>query len=266
MMRTKAMNLSWLIVLLAVGGAECVFAGTSAKLDLQHLRRAVSLSQFGERNLQKGNRERARRYFVEALEGIPELPSAHIGLGKIAMAEQDYKKALAEFQAAREGWKRLAGEVTDAYGAALNKELSRALIISQQVQGAPGSYQDRSGADYTAADGGSTGTTIQTVGMKEVARSARLLDTNTVPEPAARYVAVPGEVFFYIGNALYRLGKTEEAIRAWETSIERSPGFGPSYMNLALAYGQTGNLERARWCQERAAECGMTPAVAPIPR
>ena len=76
------------------------------------------------------------------------------------------------------------------------------------------------------------------------------------PDPD-ELMSAPGEVYFYIGYALYQLDRSTEALAAWETCREKSPKFALVHNNLALIYMRLGRLEQARESIERAQELGF---------
>jgi len=67
----------------------------------------------------------------------------------------------------------------------------------------------------------------------------------------------PGEVWFQIGNAQFRLGRLDEAIVSWETCAKKSPKFAQVHVNLAVAYWKQGRFDEARKALARATELGF---------
>jgi type IV pilus assembly protein PilF len=53
-------------------------------------------------------------------------------------------------------------------------------------------------------------------------------------------------VYLSLGQAAQRLGKTEEAIAAWEKSLNINPSMSPSYIELATVYFEKNDLPRAK--------------------
>jgi Flp pilus assembly protein TadD len=48
-----------------------------------------------------------------------------------------------------------------------------------------------------------------------------------------------------LGYVLYRLGRVDEAIAAFEEAIALWPGYAEAHGNLAIAYGKKGRIEEA---------------------
>lgn len=55
-----------------------------------------------------------------------------------------------------------------------------------------------------------------------------------------------GRVYLSLGQVAKRLGKTEEALAAWEKSINVDPGMVPSYLELAAMYFEKDDLPQAK--------------------
>jgi tetratricopeptide (TPR) repeat protein len=56
----------------------------------------------------------------------------------------------------------------------------------------------------------------------------------------------PGEIDFYIGNALFRLDRPDEALASWESCATKSPNFALVKINLAVAYWKKGRFDEAK--------------------
>jgi tetratricopeptide (TPR) repeat protein len=67
----------------------------------------------------------------------------------------------------------------------------------------------------------------------------------------------PGEVHFYIGNALFNLDRLDEALTAWETCARMSPKVSLAYNNLAVAYWKRGRVDLAMDSLDRAERLGL---------
>ena len=76
------------------------------------------------------------------------------------------------------------------------------------------------------------------------------------PAPSER-IGLSGTIDFYIGNALFRLGRLAEAVASWSASVERSPGLLPAYNNLAVGYWMLGRIDDARAVLAHAADRGL---------
>ena len=76
-------------------------------------------------------------------------------------------------------------------------------------------------------------------------RVAVLPNERTATVAEMRAMAEPGELHFYIGNALFNMNRLDEALEAWETCARMTPRFSLVYNNLAVAYWKKGRLDRA---------------------
>ena len=68
----------------------------------------------------------------------------------------------------------------------------------------------------------------------------------------------PGNGFYYLGMAYYRIGLFDNAVDAFKDSIKRSPSTPQAYYGLSLAYNKTGRYGDAAAIIERA--IGIDPA------
>jgi len=81
------------------------------------------------------------------------------------------------------------------------------------------------------------------------AQAARLLDASITPETSAA-------LDYTVGSLYLQLGRTQEAIRKYEISIEKFPNFFRAYQNIGFALVQEAEYERARDMLIKAIEIG----------
>jgi len=67
----------------------------------------------------------------------------------------------------------------------------------------------------------------------------------------------PGEIYFHMGNAQFRLNRIDEAITSWETCALKSPKFAMVHNNLAVAYWKKGRIGDAKKALTHAKELGF---------
>ncbi len=67
----------------------------------------------------------------------------------------------------------------------------------------------------------------------------------------------PGEFHFYVGNAMFQLGRVDGAVESWERCRDAKPRFAMVYNNLALAYWKQGRLDDAVAALDKAGELGF---------
>ena len=201
----------------------------------------------GVRALEKGKIDKAHKSLRRAVRAMPSFPPAHIALGHIAMHRQEYEQALLEYTTARDGYRNLGAEVaaleTERYAQArdsivtLEEEINNLRNPSTALfKGLPESERVQRLA--------------QLEGRLQQLQAIRLPGTHDSEEP-------PGEIHFYVGNALFRLGRLDEAVDAWATCSEVTPDFPLVYNNLAFGYWKKGDPERAAEYLDRAERLGF---------
>jgi tetratricopeptide (TPR) repeat protein len=77
------------------------------------------------------------------------------------------------------------------------------------------------------------------------------------PDEAAAHKPPP-EFYFHRGNALFRLGRAEEALASWERCVAEKPQFPLVYNNLAIIFMQQGRIDEALRSLSKAEELGVT--------
>lgn len=207
----------------------------------QNIVRASKFSNKGISWLQSGNVDKARDSFDKALREIPNYPSAHIGLGQIAMAEGAFEEALDHFNSAKEGYRELGEDLIDV-------EAKRYANAQREINQLQDSLQQMQSQSVSAG-----ATAIDSTKIISRIRQLQVIE----PPNKGKATEPPGEVFFYIGNALFQLNRRPEALEAWETCRDKSPKFAMVYNNLALAYMQAGRLEAAKESLAKAEELGF---------
>lgn len=230
----------------ATRSALCVLAGllsasALASVSSQELARAAKLSNKGVRALQTNHIERARESFDAALRVIPDFPGARIGLGQIAMSAADFELALEHFEAALAGYRELGESLLDI-------EARRYADAQRQINGLQDSIlhlQTRIAAN-----------SMVHIQIQEMLN--RITQLQAIAPPGRESVGEPpGEIYFHLGNALFQLGRTAEALGAWETCRDRNPAFALVHNNLAHAYVRMERFEAARESLNRAEELGF---------
>ncbi len=240
---------------LLLGVAVVAFGALAARaardVEERELRMAMGYAQRGLSTLQKGNVARAREDFDRALEKVPGLPDAHTGLGHLAMREQRFDDALQEYRRAEQGWKDMASirlRMETERFARSRDELQRLRSLQLELTQAASRAQSRS---MSSVGGGSN---LGQVERQQMEVEARIRNLEAMNAPTSGGVEdPPAEVFFFQGNALFDLKRTDEAIVAWEAAAKGMRKSGPLQNNLAVAYWKAGRLDDA-WSSLRRAE------------
>lgn len=238
------------VALLLVFGVAHAADDTTA-LDLK---RAARFTGQGLRALRSGNLDKARRSYRRALEILPMFPEAHLGLGHVAMREQRFGSALGSFRDASAGYRSMGGSLFELRMERYN-EAQRKIPQYRNRLVAMRNELDR----FSTGDGRRQHRATMSQLRAEIVRTERLIQqlqaiespTNDPEDP------VPGEIHFYIGNALMRTGHVDEAVESWKLCAERTPSFPLVHYNLAVAYWQLSRPEEARRSLTRAEELGF---------
>jgi len=206
--------------------------------------RANRSCELGDRALREGAYEQARAHFLQALEISPGFPPAQIGLGSLAMALGNFEEALERYEGARAGYEALGRALLDI-------EIRRYGDAPRVIGMFSDSMDNRSGTDENRATSTFSGT-APPPGRSFLARF------ESIGLPEGKHAGeAPGKIYFYIGNALYRLGRYEQAYAAYQRCIELTPGFSMVYNNLALVEWRRGNLPAAQAALAKAEELGF---------
>lgn len=218
MQRTRGIRIAVACVVLAAA------PGLAAD---RSLKGAQAECKKGEQALRSGDPAQAKQRFEKCRDAAPGYPAAELGLGHLAMAEKRFADALAFYQGAEAGYTKYGAELKDA-------ETKRYAETQSQIASLRDSINQLNAPATTAGDS-----------ALQISKLQNAIQQLEAIQPPRDDGGVPGEVYFYIGNAQFQLGKLDDAIRSWETCVERSDQFAMVHNNLALAYWKTGDLERA---------------------
>jgi tetratricopeptide (TPR) repeat protein len=231
-----------LIVMFVIVGLIASSAAAS-ETSSQQIAKANRFQMKAERALRSGKLDNAKELFNRALEAAPSFPSAHIGLGQLAMGEGNFDLALEHFEQARDGYAELGQALLDI-------RTKRFAEAQHQINTIEDQIRQIESQGKGAADG------MQAIDISKMQNQISQLQAIEMPDPADANEP-PGEIYFYIGNALYQLGRKDEALEAWETSRERSPDFAAVYNNLALIYFERRHAAKAKASLDKAEELGF---------
>lgn len=228
----------------AVTSAPCA---DPSVVDPDDLKRSTHLTGKGDKALRAGNLGKAVEHYRRALSIVPELPEAHIGLGHVWMQQRKFHSAYLAFQEARAGYENLSGDLfllrdqrhRDARQEAnyLRQQAAdlenEALNFEAQAAYAPNPQQ------------------LNNIARRLRARQDQLLtqasNLESVEAPTVDTLDhVPGELHFFLGNALLNLDRIDAAVAEWERCARKSPKFPLVYNNLAVGYWRLNDVSRAR--------------------
>lgn len=233
------------IASLAAAGLSLALLGARPTLLHDRIRVAQGYQKRGAEALRLGDLNRAEHSFRKAIEFYPELPDPHMGLGHIAMSRQRFQEALDEYARAR-----------DCYAKMTEDLLAARMETYRRGQEERWALEDLRRQLESPAIGVKLAPSLRQMKLTEIEQRSRTLG-NMEPPSAASMPDVPGEVHFHIGNALFRLGRLDEALAQWEIARGKTPDFGPLHNNLAVAYWKKGRFEEARESAARAESLGF---------
>lgn len=241
----------------SVLAAALFLAAATAALPVEPLpspgkvRQAGFYCQNAGRYMQAGNVKKARELYEKAIGVVKFMPEAHIGLGMIAMTDGKFEDALARFELARDGY--------DALGELLfDMEMTRWRAAQEEIRTIREQINTMRADMMRGKGGGSNPLAEQRI--RDWEGRIRNLEAIQIPERGSPQ-GPPGEVFFYIGNACFRLQRYDEARQAWETCAARSPKFPLVHNNLAILHWKAGRFDDARASIALAEQLGM--AISP---
>jgi tetratricopeptide (TPR) repeat protein len=245
----------WLRSAVLVVTATATAMGAASDTQERQLRRAMSDAASGMSALGKGNVKKARELFEQSLAAVPDYPEGHLGLGHIAMQEKRFEDALKEFQAAEAGYTSMSAVAAQMASARYSRSRDELQSLRAEL-----SKLDSQTMQNKAPQ---AGTTARDASESQVERDRtqlqsriRTLEAMNPPSSTGKPEA-PAEVFFFEGNALFDLKRTQEAIAMWEKARERNAKLPLVENNLAVAYWTTGRLDDARTAMERAEALGF---------
>jgi tetratricopeptide (TPR) repeat protein len=242
------MKLTTAIMLLAplVAAFQPTLAGDPSAEDLQ---RAGRYTNRGTKALTAGNLRKARGNFLDAVKIVPMYPDALTGLGHVAMREREFEAALFSFEQAKYGYSQIGSALfeirMDRYTQAQEKllELRHVLAALERRIGGNGN----NGGKGTYPLSGEVMRVQQTIQRMEAVQ----------PPNASDSARPPGEISFFIGNALMNLNRIDEAVAAWRACARETPSFALVYNNLAVASWIRGEISKAWSYAQRAEELGF---------
>lgn len=208
-----------------------------ARMAIPDVQRASGYCQSAERAMRAGNVRKARESLTKALVIMPNFPGAHMGLGHVALMEKRFADALREYQEARTDY----ALVNDAMMALKVRDYADSKLeivalqdeIRNQAKLAPVAFR-----------------------LNRLENAVQRLQRM---DPPTRQVLEepPGQIDFYIGNALHHLGRLDEAVASWEESVRKDHEIGPAYQNLAVGYWEQGRYAEARRTLAEAEKRGL---------
>lgn len=219
-----------------------------AEISARDLQKAASFSEHGGKILETGDVAKAKAEYEKALVAVASFPDAHLGLGHVAMKEGRFEDALKEYEAAKAGFAELGDAIFDL-------QVKRYNDTQRQIASLRDSLHNRQTTLNAGRGTGGDNTYVERQ-IAQLEEAIRRLEAVTMPTKDAPRDP-PGEVYFHLGNAQFRLNHLDEALAAWETCAIKSPRFPMVRNNLAVAYWKKGRFDEAKASLARAQELGF---------
>jgi len=220
---------------------------TAAPATPRDLQRAASECQEGTKLLMSGDVARAKDRFGKALGLVATYPDAHLGMGHVAMREGRYEDALKEYQQARDGYQELGESILDLQAKRYTETQRTIATLRDNLRNMTSqNAQENARVQPTQLEREVAATEDQIRRLEAVQMPSR--DNPTEP---------PGEIYFHMGNAQFRLDRNDDAIASWETCAAKSPKFGMVHNNLAVVYWKKGRFDDARGAIAHAKQLGF---------
>lgn len=220
--------------LLLLGAAAGALADDTSPRAIQQ---AAALCRKGGKALADGDKVRASEAFEKALAVLPNFPDAHLGLGHLALGEQRYEDALGSYLRARDGYIALGGALQQIREQNYRDTQQQIGQIRDQISSLGRNSTNARTDPRTEAEIARKLTTLQD--------QMRRLEAVEPPKPGES-AEPPAEVWFYIGNAQFRLERYDEARASWEQSAKLNPSFPMIHNNLAVTYWKAGRFADAQ--------------------
>jgi len=214
-----------------------VLPARATEANARTIQQASALCRKGAKALQAGDKAEASARFEKALSVLPDFPDAHVGLGHVAMSEGNFEGALNSYQRARNGYL--------SFGSMLQSLREENFRETQRRMGQIRDQIDSLGHASTNARTDPRTEAEITRSLTALQDELRRLEAVEPPKENAG-ADPPAEVWFYIGNAQFKLEKYDEARASWETSAKLNPGFPMIHNNLAVIYWKAGRFNDAQ--------------------
>ena len=220
-------------------GLAVLIAVPCAALDSKGVARAQSQIGKGEKQLEKGNYDKAEQYFENAIEIQPELPMSYVDMAAVRIGQERFADALELLDQADRRyveWQQL------------EQEMQLAGQQSANTQARDMAFMDDGGAGRITGGAQARSQRNNINDQKHLADNQWGGKEND-PRPA--------QLFYLKGVAEVRLGHRDEGIAALQECLDRDPTHGLAHYNLAVALFGKGDIAGAKQHLEAAQEAGV---------
>jgi tetratricopeptide (TPR) repeat protein len=205
--------------------------------------RAHQLTRQGTSAMLIGDAERSRERLERAVGLVPDFPPALLGLGHLEMSGGRFQAALDHYISAIRGYERLGDRLLDVEYARYSEARATMERLETQIE------ETETKLDKELTSERPSQARADRLEGRIAAFRAQTQQLSAVHHPRRPAEGgegtVPGEAYFHLGSALFRLGRYVEAVEAWQACSEKIPEFAPVHHNLALALLQLDRLKEA---------------------
>jgi len=199
--------------------------------------------------LGKAEFEGAERMFRKAIATEPELPTAHLGLGKVLVSQQRYEEALVALEVAEQcfvAWEQ-AIHMADLVKRQIAERQKLSLRDTQAV------LEDRGGRQ------GITARTPTALGQLTPAKIDAEQFLFRDQREMEAFDAIPAQVFYLEGISYLRTRQRSQGIAALEVCLLIDDRYRLAHYNLAVARFTRGELDLAQTHLAAAIARGVEP-------
>jgi tetratricopeptide (TPR) repeat protein len=210
--------------------------------------RAMRPYKVGFENLRAEQWDKAAAAFGQAIDIDPSFEMAHYMLGRVNMLQKKYTEAAAALVKCRDLYLAQAGRHFANQQEAQRYRRERIAEIDEvmrQYQNVPQTTQ--------------AGEALRQLGEQRRQLNDAIQQGTNVTIDAS----VPPYVTLSLGSAYFRMGRLDEAERAYKATVDADPKTGEAHSNLAVVYLQTGRYDDAEKAVKAAEKTGfkVNPAL-----
>lgn len=217
--------------ILLLASASVLMALAPTEKDLQ---KATTLTIQGQEALARGELPKAQANFEKALALVPNFPDALLNLGHLQLKEGRFQEALISYGQARDAYPQLGKSIYQLRVRTYDSVQRQIAVLQANISSLR--------AQATSAKADPTAIERQVAQYQESLRKLQGIQ----PPTEATALEAPGEVYYHLGNAQFRLNKLPEAIAEWETCARKVPDFPTVKVNLCVAYWKLGRFAEAK--------------------
>jgi tetratricopeptide (TPR) repeat protein len=229
-------------------GLAAALAPAAQVVDGEAILAAHRFTRTATAALLRGDVEQAETFLERAFREVADFPAARLAAGHVALARDRFDTALEEYLRAKRGYAALGDALFEV-------ETERHADARESIAGLRKEIE-RVTEKFRKSDAASD----EAPALRSEVRSLKLRvrQLEIVQPPVRGGAAIPAEVDYHVGNALFLMQELAGAVEAWRACTAKQPAFALAHNNLAVALADLGRKEEARACLEEAERLGLT--------